>query len=145
MPLTSFLYSHPSKIPGWHFGISSRISNAIIPEQPPPPVVIYADGEGKVGKPYSDKKKGKEVSRDNEDIAKGNGKGDIEKGRKRNDSKEDKRRKKNDDDNKEEEGKDNNRYYGYRDVPWGEGTVRMHRFLTGREGIGVRPVYGLTS
>jgi len=37
------------------------------------------------------------------------------------------------------------RYYQYRDVPWGESMVRMHRFLTGREGGGVRPVYGLTA
>lgn len=37
------------------------------------------------------------------------------------------------------------RYYGYRDVAWGEGKVRMHRFLTGREGVGVKPVYGLTA
>nr|XP_031858243.1 uncharacterized protein CI109_006386 [Kwoniella shandongensis]KAA5525315.1 hypothetical protein CI109_006386 [Kwoniella shandongensis] len=37
------------------------------------------------------------------------------------------------------------RFYGFRDVPWGEGTVRMHRFLTGREGEGVKPVYGLTA
>lgn len=36
-------------------------------------------------------------------------------------------------------------YYQYRDVEWGMGTVRMHRFLTGREGDGVRPVYGLTA
>ena len=37
------------------------------------------------------------------------------------------------------------KYYEYRDVKWGEGTVRMHRFLTGREGGGVKPVYGLTA
>jgi coenzyme A diphosphatase NUDT7 len=37
------------------------------------------------------------------------------------------------------------RYYQYRDVNWGPGTVRMHRFLTGREGGGVKPVYGLTA
>ncbi|WVW78312.1 hypothetical protein I302_100266 [Kwoniella bestiolae CBS 10118] len=38
------------------------------------------------------------------------------------------------------------RFYGYRDIAWnGHGTVRMHRFLTGREGEGVRPVYGLTA
>ncbi|OCF33853.1 hypothetical protein I316_04565 [Kwoniella heveanensis BCC8398] len=36
-------------------------------------------------------------------------------------------------------------YYGYRDVSWGEGKVRMHRFLTGREALGVKPVYGLTA
>ena len=37
------------------------------------------------------------------------------------------------------------RYYQYRDVYWGSGVVRMHRFLTGREGGGVKPVYGLTA
>lgn len=37
------------------------------------------------------------------------------------------------------------RYYQYRDIDWGGGPVRMHRFLTGREGGGVRPVYGLTA
>ncbi|TXT13122.1 hypothetical protein VHUM_01523 [Vanrija humicola] len=37
------------------------------------------------------------------------------------------------------------RYYQYRDVNWGGGMVRMHRFLTGREGGGVKPVYGLTA
>lgn len=36
-------------------------------------------------------------------------------------------------------------YYQYRDITWGPGTVRMHRFLTGREGGGVKPVYGLTA
>ncbi|WVR04717.1 hypothetical protein IAU60_001728 [Kwoniella sp. DSM 27419] len=36
-------------------------------------------------------------------------------------------------------------YYGYRDISWGQGKVRMHRFLTGREGWGVKPVYGLTA
>ena len=36
-------------------------------------------------------------------------------------------------------------YYGWRDVDWGQTKVRMHRFLTGREGDGVRPVYGLTA
>lgn len=36
-------------------------------------------------------------------------------------------------------------YYQYRDIEWGGGVVRMHRFLTGREGGGVRPVYGLTA
>ncbi|ODN79561.1 hypothetical protein L202_03515 [Cryptococcus amylolentus CBS 6039] len=37
------------------------------------------------------------------------------------------------------------RYYGWRDVKWGAGLVRMHRFLTGRESEGVKPVYGLTA
>ena len=36
-------------------------------------------------------------------------------------------------------------YYQYRDVPWGVGVVRFHRFLTGKEGGGVKPVYGLTA
>jgi len=89
MPLPSFLYDRPSLIPGWHFGLSTRVSPD--PRQNlPPPAVIYADGEGMVG--------GRE-----------------------------------------------GRYYQYRDVPWGKGVVRMHRFLTGREGGGVKPVYGLTA
>ena len=37
------------------------------------------------------------------------------------------------------------RYYQYRDITWGPGVVRMHRFLTGKEGGGVKPVYGLTA
>jgi len=89
MPLPSFLYDRPSLIPGWHFGLSLRISPD--PTQLlPPPEVEYADGEGEVG------------------------------GRK-------------------------GRYYGYRDIPWAGGVVRMHRFLTGREAGGVKPVFGLTS
>jgi coenzyme A diphosphatase NUDT7 len=36
-------------------------------------------------------------------------------------------------------------YHSYRDVHWGQGKVRMHRFLTGREEDGVKPVYGLTA
>lgn len=37
-------------------------------------------------------------------------------------------------------------YHGYRDISWGEGKVRMHRFLTGREAKGsVKPVFGLTA
>lgn len=36
-------------------------------------------------------------------------------------------------------------YYQYGDIAWGGGMVRMHRFLTGREGGGVKPVYGLTA
>jgi len=36
-------------------------------------------------------------------------------------------------------------YYQYRDIEWGNFKVRMHRFLTGREGGGVKPVYGLTA
>jgi hypothetical protein len=47
----------------------------------------------------------------------------------------------------EEIGGGDGRYYQYRDVTWGEPgqKVRMHRFLTGREGGGVKPVYGLTA
>ena len=48
-------------------------------------------------------------------------------------------------DNEEMVGGKEGRYYGYRDIVWGEGKVRMHRFLTGREGVGVKPVYGLTA
>lgn len=36
-------------------------------------------------------------------------------------------------------------YHSYRDIQWGEGKVRMHRFLTGREEEGIKPVYGLTA
>jgi hypothetical protein len=36
-------------------------------------------------------------------------------------------------------------YYSYRDISWGQGPVRMHRFLTGREDGGIKPVYGLTA
>jgi hypothetical protein len=36
-------------------------------------------------------------------------------------------------------------YYSYRDIKWGPSDVRMHRFLTGREEQGVKPVYGLTA
>lgn len=121
MPLAAFLHAHPSLIPGWHYGLSSRTSPFIPPSQaasqsaastadrvssaphfaqvarrtqpisiPAPPIVEYADGEGRRG------------------------------------------------------GKDG-RYYQYRDVPWGAGIVRMHQFLTGKEDSGVKPVYGLTS
>ncbi|WVO16635.1 hypothetical protein L204_104314 [Cryptococcus depauperatus] len=44
-----------------------------------------------------------------------------------------------------EVGGKNGRFYTFRDVKWGEGKVRMHRFLTGREAYGVKPVYGLTA
>ncbi|ORX34002.1 NUDIX hydrolase domain-like protein [Kockovaella imperatae] len=88
MPLSAFLHDHPSRIPGWHFGISSRVDPG--PFYSPPPIVEYADDAGEVG--------GKE-----------------------------------------------GRYYGYRDVRWGPGIVRMHRFLTGREADGIKPVFGLTS
>ena len=50
------------------------------------------------------------------------------------------------------------RYHTYSDVPWpwswhsssapreaSHRTVRMHRFLTGREAGGIKPIYGLTS
>lgn len=40
-------------------------------------------------------------------------------------------------------------YYSYQDVPWlpadRDRPVRMHRFLTGREAGGVKPVFGLTA
>lgn len=89
MPLMAFLHIHPSRIPGWHFGISSRLGP--VPTYPvPPPQPAYVQGAGEVG------------------------------------------------------GRDG-RYYQWRDVDWGAGKVRMHRFLTGREGGGIRPVYGLTA
>lgn len=40
-------------------------------------------------------------------------------------------------------------YYTYHDYPWTRGDrnreIRMHRFLTGREAGGIKPVYGLTA
>ncbi|TDL30152.1 hypothetical protein BD410DRAFT_759351 [Rickenella mellea] len=37
-------------------------------------------------------------------------------------------------------------YHTYVDVPWHDGRpIRMHRFLTGREADGVKPVFGLTA
>ena len=90
MSLTSFLQEHPSQISSWHFGISNLIKSAQYPEMPPPPVIDYGKGEGRVG------------------------------------------------------GKEGN-YYQWRDVPWGQGAVRFHRFLTGREAAGIKPVYGLTA
>ncbi|KAH7923639.1 hypothetical protein BV22DRAFT_1036121 [Leucogyrophana mollusca] len=37
-------------------------------------------------------------------------------------------------------------YHTFTDQPWGEGgTVRLHRFLTGREADGVKPIFGLTA
>ena len=40
-------------------------------------------------------------------------------------------------------------YYTFYDYPWDSGGrkyhVRMHRFLTGRESKGIKPVFGLTA
>lgn len=39
-------------------------------------------------------------------------------------------------------------YYSYVDIPYHgtpPGEIRMHRFLTGREAGGVKPVFGLTA
>lgn len=44
-----------------------------------------------------------------------------------------------------EEDAPEHEYYSYRDISWGQSVVRMHRFLTGREELGVKPVYGLTA
>ena len=102
MPLAAFLYAHPSKIPGWHFGMADRVAAAPPPSEPvPPPPRI----------PYATSASASASAQDRE----------------------------------EEIGGKEGRYYGYRDVNWGEGKVRMHRFLTGREGVGVKPVYGLTA
>ncbi|EJT45353.1 hypothetical protein A1Q2_05453 [Trichosporon asahii var. asahii CBS 8904] len=90
MPLSSFLHDRPSDIPGWNFGLSTRVKPAPIGSVPPPPAPGYAEEKGSLG------------------------------------------------------GRDG-RYYMYRDIEWGGGPVRMHRFLTGREGGGVKPVYGLTA
>ncbi|KAF8312660.1 hypothetical protein DL93DRAFT_2081915 [Clavulina sp. PMI_390] len=45
----------------------------------------------------------------------------------------------------EEEDANEMEYYSYRDIQWGQGPVRNHRFLTGREDYGIKPVYGLTA
>lgn len=110
MPLPAFLHHRPSQIPGWHFGLSSRIPPDHDPAVAgPPPKIPYAKAAKMV--------KAKAVLEDGED----------------------------EDEEEDVIGGKEGRYYQYRDVPWGEGRVRMHRFLTGREGGGVKPVYGLTA
>lgn len=113
MPLTAFLYAHPSKIPGWHFGMSDRVAAAPQPAEPvpPPPPIPYANPARHL------------QATDPAQLGSGASARDTE----------------------ETIGGKEGRYYGYRDVVWGEGKVRMHRFLTGREGVGVKPVYGLTA
>lgn len=92
MPLAAFLHTRPSRIPGWHYGISTRIRSVTHPTVGDPPPIRFADAQGAVGIEGSDS------------------------------------------------------YYNWRDVSFANGSVvRMHRFLTGREGGGVKPVYGLTA
>lgn len=90
MPLAAFLHDRPADIPGWNFGLSTRVKPAPMGSVPPPPAPGYVEEKGSLG------------------------------------------------------GRDGG-YYMYRDVEWGGAPVRMHRFLTGREGGGVKPVYGLTA
>ncbi|KZT70259.1 hypothetical protein DAEQUDRAFT_214953 [Daedalea quercina L-15889] len=38
------------------------------------------------------------------------------------------------------------KYHTYHDIDWrGKGTIRMHRFLTGREAGGTKPIFGFTA
>ena len=41
----------------------------------------------------------------------------------------------------------NAEYYTYHDLKWvdNEKKIRMHRFLTGKEGEGIKPIFGLTA
>ena len=133
MPLPAFLHHRPSRIPGWQFR-SHRIDTS-----PgtigPPPQVPYAN------QPRPTNRLPKEGEPAGTSVDSG--------GRERENQARDGDEK---DDNEEEEEKESvgggeGRYYQYRDVNWGEPgqKVRMHRFLTGREGGGVKPVYGLTA
>lgn len=37
-------------------------------------------------------------------------------------------------------------YHTYHDIDWrGKGQIRMHRFLTGREAGGTKPIFGFTA
>ncbi|ORY30329.1 NUDIX hydrolase domain-like protein [Naematelia encephala] len=125
MPLSAFLHTRPSRIPGWHFGISTRITPASPESLSPPPSVDYAQ----------DVVQSETNTRTRKGTRNGNGNASV---------------------NGNGKGNENgitksvtvtSSYYGYRDVKWGQGIVRMHRFLTGREGggEGVKPVYGLTA
>lgn len=122
MPLPAFLHHRPSQIPGWQFR-SHRID--ISPGKVgPPPQVPYANQPRPQDRlPKETGPKDSTGTRGTSDP--GHGQGDDE----------------------ESIGGGEGRYYQYRDVNWGEPgqKVRMHRFLTGREGGGVKPVYGLTA
>lgn len=130
MPLPAFLHHRPSRIPGWQFR-SHRIDISPGTVGPPPQVPYSNQPRSKSQLPKEPKSSttdsGPRSATDNNvsrDAV-------IE------------------DDEEEEEsvGGGEGRYYQYRDVNWGEPgqKVRMHRFLTGREGGGVKPVYGLTA
>ena len=149
MPLSSFLHSNPTFIPGWNYGLSSR-SQPFLPSsshgqrsalsgqthQPAPPTQPKGystdwDNEprrvGGVIQPdqTTERIEGEAFGAETRltippppTVAYAAGKGVVG-------------------------GK--GVYYQYRDVPWGVGTVRFHRFLTGKEEGGVKPVYGLTA
>jgi coenzyme A diphosphatase NUDT7 len=91
MPLSAFLHMNPTRIPGWHFGLSSRIAPIPPVEIPLANITDHKHGHVLEAKPRQSE------------------------------------------------------YYGFRDIQWGQGIVRMHRFLSGREGAGIKPVYGLTA
>ncbi len=54
MPLAAFLYTRPSRIPGWHYGISTRIRSVTHPVVGDPPPIRFADAQGAVGIEGSD-------------------------------------------------------------------------------------------
>ena len=126
MPLPAFLHHRPSQIPGWQFR-SHRIDTGP-GKVGPPPQVPYANQP----RPQSrlPKETGPSESTNRQDKGASAGSGEED-----------------DEEESESIGGGEGRYYQYRDVNWGEPgqKVRMHRFLTGREGGGVKPVYGLTA
>lgn len=117
MPLPAFLHHRPSKIPGWQFR-SHRIDTSP-GTVGPPPQVPYAN-QPRPRPETQLPKEGEPTGSSSETMSEGD---------------------------EESIGGGEGRYYQYRDVNWGEPgqKVRMHRFLTGREGGGVKPVYGLTA
>ncbi|WWC59589.1 uncharacterized protein I303_102146 [Kwoniella dejecticola CBS 10117] len=150
MPLSAFLHSRPSQIPSFHYNISHRLSSIpswVIDSIPPPPVVNYALDDGHVGgkegrfygyrdiiwatgpstgtasssasssEPIS-RTSMRESSTSRVERTTSAGKGHA----------------------KESEGAEAAVERGL-----GQGKVRMHRFLTGRESQGIKPVYGLTA
>ncbi|KAL7419312.1 8-oxo-dGTP diphosphatase [Cryptotrichosporon argae] len=136
MPLLAFLESRPSRIPGWHYGLGARVAAAVRSgrftptDVPEPPEVSYADGPGEVG--------GRSASGAELRPADKGHRGDTGE-RERRQDRQDRQ------DPRADRQQTEARYWQYRDVEWGRATVRMHRFLTGREGDGVKPVYGLTA
>lgn len=118
MPLPAFLHHRPSRIPGWQFR-SHRIDTSLGQIGPPPQVPYANQPRPKSQLPKEGEPKGAKVERTGTE----------------------------EEEEEESVGGGEGRYYQYRDVNWGEPgqKVRMHRFLTGREGGGVKPVYGLTA